>query len=198
MRPFREGCAVDTENDIRAILETPSGEKLTVRRLRRGDGPALQAFDAGLSEQTRSVFLPHAYDDDTVAEYIGRSEQNVDRTYIALAGDRIVAYFFLWEIGRPNAILGIGITDAYQNQGLGTQMVQILLEDAKALGLQGIELTTVPDNVRAFHLYEKVGFRYVCDVDNVAGDGRVVRERMMFYPIAPGAKPSGHAFGPPV
>ena len=186
------------KEEIRAVLETPSGEKLTVRRLRAGDDPALQGFNAGLSEKTRSVFLPHAYDDKTVANYIGRSAQDMDRIYVAFSGENIVAYFFLWELGSPNALLGIGIADAYQNQGLGTQMMHILIEDAKALSLQGIELTTVLDNARAFHLYEKVGFHYVCDVDNVAGDGRMVRERMMFYPIAPGARPSDHEFKPPV
>lgn len=185
------------KGEFRAVLEMPSGEMLTVRRLCDGNGPALQDFNAGLSEKTRSVFLPHAYDDKTVADYIGRSEQDMDRIYVAFAGEKIVAYFFLWEIGSPNGLLGIGIADAYQNQGLGTQMMRILIEDAKALGLNGMELTTVLDNARAFHLYEKVGFHYVRDVDNVAGDGRVVRERMMFYPIAPDARPSDHEFKPP-
>ena len=184
--------------DIRAELAGPSGEKLVVRRLQDGDGPALQRFNAGLTERTRSVFLPHAYDDSTVAEYVERSNTGADRIYIALSGNEIVAYFFLWGIVKPNALLGIGITDAYQDRGLGTQMMQILIDDAKAIGLQGIELTTVPDNERGFHLYKKMGFQYLRDVDNVAGDGRVVRERMMFLPIAPGAKPSDHDFKPPV
>jgi len=183
---------------VRAELPGISGERIVVRRLGEGDGPALQRFNAGLGKETRSVFLPHAYDDSTVAEYIRRSQTNEDRTYVALSGGEIVGYFFLWEITNPNALLGIGVADAYQNRGLGTEMMRILIEDARALGLQGLELTTVLDNARAFHLYQKMGFQYLRDVDNVAGDGRVVRERMMFLSIAPGAKPSGHEFGPPV
>ena len=48
-----------------------------MRPLSEGDGPALQRFNAGLSEQTRSTFLPHGYDEITVANYIGSQGQPV-------------------------------------------------------------------------------------------------------------------------
>ena len=62
----------------------------------------------------------------------------------------------------------------------------------------GIELTTVLDNNRAFALYQKVGFKYVGDVENVQGEGQVVIERAMFYAINPDAKPTGEPHRPPV
>ncbi len=169
-----------------------------MRPLSEGDGPALQRFNAGLWEQTRSTFLPHGYDEITVANYIERSSQEIDRAYVVLGEEEVIGYFFLWNTKEPTAVLGIGITDAYQDQSLGTQMMEILIEDAKAIGLEGIELTTVLDNERAFGLYRKMGFRYLYDVDNVAGDGRVVRERAMFLPLRVGAKPQLRKFGPPV
>lgn len=174
------------------------GTDILVRRLAIGDGPALQRFNASLSEASRSRFLPHAYDGDTLARIIDRAQRETDRTYVALAGDSIAGYFFLWDFQDPVPVLGIGIADAWQGQGLGPRFMKILIDDAKSAGRDGIELTTLPENGRAFALYRKMGFEHTGDTDNVAGDGRVVRERVMFLALKPGAKPPDRSFGPPV
>lgn len=181
-----------------ATVRTRDGLTLPVRRLRAGDGPALQAFNAGLREATRGFFLPHAYDDATVGRIIARAEDGTDLTYVALAGAEIVAYFYLWDMADPVPSLGIGLADAVQGRGLGAPCLQILIDDARAAGRQGIDLTTVPTNARAFALYQKMGFQYLGDVDNVAGDGRVVVERWMFLPLVPVAQPPVRAHQPPV
>lgn len=180
------------------VLQTRSGTEIRVRPLRQGDGPLLQTFNARLSAATRNRFLPHAYDDDTVARVIARAESGEDRVYIALAGDAVAGYFFLWEFKDPVPVLGIGIADAYHGQGLGPTFMEFLIEDAKAAGRDGIELTTVPGNERAFALYRKVGFEHIRDADNIAGDGRVVKEHVMFLPLKPGATPPDREFKPPV
>jgi len=170
----------------------------TIRLLASGDVDALQQFNAALSEQTRSRFLPHAYDSDTLARIIARAQSGIDRAYIALAGEVVVGYFFLWEIETPVPVLGLGLADAWQGRGLGRRFMEILIGDARIAGCSGIELTTLPENERAFALYRAMGFEHVGDADNVAGDGRVVRERVMFLPLVPGAQAPQRAFGPPV
>jgi ribosomal protein S18 acetylase RimI-like enzyme len=170
----------------------------TIRLLASGDVDALQQFNAALSEQTRSRFLPHAYDSDTLARIIARAQSGIDRAYIALAGEVVVGYFFLWEIETPVPVLGLGLADAWQGRGLGRRFMEILIGDARIAGCSGIELTTLPENERAFALYRAMGFEHVGDADNVAGDGRVVRERVMFLPLVPGALAPQRAFGPPV
>jgi len=169
-----------------------------VRRLRQGDGPALQAFNRGLGSRTRRMFLPHAYDDATVAVVIDRSEKDEDRVYALLAGRDIVSYFFLWYFDQPCPVLGIGMTDSFQGRGLGAQLIAILIEDARAAGREAVDLTTMPDNEPAFALYGKMGFRYLSDVDNVTGEGDVVSERWMFLPLKPDAVPREHAHRAPV
>lgn len=182
---------------IRATLTLRDGETLVARRLRAGDGPKLQAFNAGLSPQSRGFFLPHAYDDATVARMIERAEQGLDLTYIVLAGEEMVAYFFLWEWQDPIPILGIGIADAYQGRGLGKQLMRILIDDARAVGRDGIDLTTMQHNDRAFALYQQMGFRYIENVDNYDGAGRLIVERWMFLPLKPGAQPVKREHKPP-
>jgi ribosomal protein S18 acetylase RimI-like enzyme len=170
---------------------------LAVRRLGALDVAALRRFLAGLSPATRAVFLPHADDDATLARYVERNRGGTDRTYVLMADAEVVGYFFLWEFDQPVPLLGLGLADAWQGQGLGPQMLAHLITDARNAGRVAVELTTVPGNIRAFRLYQRAGFMHVGDVENVAGDGRIVREHRMFLPLQPGAQPPARHFGPP-
>ena len=183
---------------VRARFRMPDGTSLLVRPVGEDDIPRLQAFEKELSEESRNLFTPHPYDDCTLEKVVQRAQEGQDRVYVALAEGRVIGYFFLWHMDQPVPILGIGIVDSYQNQGLGTRFMRLLIEDARGAGRHGIDLTTMQQNDRAFNLYQKVGFDYVEDVENVAGDGRVVCERRMFLPLNSGAEPPERAFQAPV
>ncbi len=179
-------------------ITTRDGVDLLVRRLGATDATSLQAFNSALSLDSRRKFLPHAYDDSTVAKAMTRSENGDDYVLGAFDGDRLVGYFFLWYVCERIPLLGIGMLDEFQNRGLGRQMMKLLIDHAVAEGCEGIELTTMPDNNNAFALYRKCGFKYHGDVDNRQGDGKIVVERAMFYTIKPGAKPMEGEHGPPL
>ncbi len=179
-------------------LRTRDNQEVAFRYIACSDGPALQAFNAGLSEKTRARFLPHAYDDETVRKVLGRTEEGTDYAVVLLHENTIIGYAFLWNMKEPVPVLGIGITDAWQGEGLGEPLMQHLIDTAETEGRDGLILTTVPENERAFALYQKMGFLHTGDTENVAGDGRTVREFVMFLPLTPGAKPPAHDFRPPV
>lgn len=174
------------------------GTPLTFARIAATDRAALQRFHAGLSAATRAVFLPHAYDDATLARAVERDRRGHDRTYALRSGGKIVGYFFLWEFDQPVPLLGLGLADAWQGQGLGAPMLRRLLNDAHAAGCEAVELTTVLTNDRALRLYKRAGFQDVGVVDNLAGDGRILRERRMFLALRSGATPAPRDFKPPV
>jgi ribosomal protein S18 acetylase RimI-like enzyme len=173
------------------------GAVLHVFRLSGADIAPLQRFDAGLSACTRGVFLPHAYDEPTLLRYVQRNLEGRDRAYVLRCRADVAGYFFLWEFDQPVPVLGIGLADVWQGQGLGEAMLRVLIGDARAAGRDAIELTTMPANERAFQLYRRVGFELIGEVENVAGDGRVVRERRMFLTLKPGVRPLVRAFKPP-
>ncbi len=185
------------ESVVAATLVARNGTALEIRLLGEADVGGLQRFNASLSEVTRAVFLPHAYDDATVRRFVERNRAGEDRSYVLEAGPDVIGYFFLWEFKHPVPILGIGLADAWQRQGLGEAMIRRLIDDARAAERDAIELTTVPGNARAFRLYRRLGFEHVGDVDNIAGDGRVVREHRMFLALKPGARAGERAFRPP-
>lgn len=179
-------------------LSARDGRTVSARRLRPGDLKALQAFDRGLSPETRHFFLPHQYDKATLEKVVARAEREDDVVYVLTSDSLVVGYFFLWYARRRVPLLGIGLADAYQGQGLGPQMMQILIDEAKRLGAEGIELTTDLRNERAFALYRSCGFRYLRDVDNVVGDGSIRKERCMFLALKKGALPMCEPHAPPV
>lgn len=172
--------------------------RFSIRRFDESCVEPLRRFAEGLSDQSTRLFSPHSYDDETIRQYVERNRAGLDVSYLAVDADGLVAaYFFLWEADLDVPLLGIGVTDRWQNIGLGSRLMRVLIDLAKHLGKSGIDLTTMQDNERAFHVYERSGFIYVGDVENLTGDGRKVVERRMFLPLVEGATPPVRIFGPP-
>jgi ribosomal protein S18 acetylase RimI-like enzyme len=180
------------------LINSREGDEFIIRRLLKSDRRGLQEFGNSLSKQSTATFLPHSYDDDTVNAFLERSETGKDLTLGLFSNDKMVAYFFLWYYTNPIPLLGIGILDEYQGKGFGKKLIQFLIDAARRTNRDGIELTTLPDNHRAYTLYEQVGFRHYADVNNLTGDGRVVTERAMFLQFNPAASPSVDLHKPPV
>ncbi len=179
-------------------LVARDGRSAWLRAAEIADAEGLAAFLHGLSAATRAVFLPHAADEATVHRYLSRATAGVDLAYVLATDAGLAGYAFLWDFDQPVPLLGIGFADAWQGQGLGEKVLRRLLDDARHARRAAVELSTVPGNTRALRLYERVGFVRLGDVDNVAGDGRVVREHRMFLPLQPDARPPERHFGPPV
>ena len=171
---------------------------LPIRPLDSGDGEALKRFNRELSVESRRRFLPHGYDDQTITRVLKRSEEKDDLVLGAFDGERLVAYFFLWNFRERVPLLGIGMLDDYQHKGLGKQVMAYLIQQARLADREGIELTTMLDNDAAFALYLKMGFVYLGDVENIQGDGQMVIERGMFLALKPGARPMDGPHRPPV
>ena len=59
---------------------------------------------------------------------------------------------------RHRAKFSISVRKDHWNQGIGTEMIKRLFEQAKKMKIRIIELEVIADNVRAIHLYHKMGF----------------------------------------
>ncbi len=186
------------ELNDRILINSTDGDEFIIRRLLKSDRSSLQEFGNSLSKESTATFLPHSYDANTVNAFLERSEKGQDLTLGLFNNDTMVAYFFLWYYTNPIPLLGIGILDEYQGKGFGKKLIQFLIDAARRTNRDGIELTTLPDNHRAYALYEQVGFRHYADVNNLAGDGRVVTERAMFLQFNSAASPSVDLHKPPI
>jgi RimJ/RimL family protein N-acetyltransferase len=55
--------------------------------------------------------------------------------------------------------IGIAIRAGYRDIGIGTEMLRTLISQARDIGLKVLKLCVFSSNLRAKHVYEKMGFR---------------------------------------
>lgn len=77
----------------------------------------------------------------------------IDHRAIALA-----ALFPCLETQRHAAWMIVFVHDDYQNRGIGTLLMSVLVTTAHAMGVSRIQLMVVSDNERAIALYRKFDF----------------------------------------
>ncbi|MCC7405812.1 MAG: GNAT family N-acetyltransferase [Bdellovibrionales bacterium] len=82
--------------------------------------------------------------------------------YYALSGDKVVGWCDVFPEENPRQShrggLGMGILPEFRGQGIGSQLLQKVIEHAKTFGLEKIELNVYTSNVSAVALYKKFGF----------------------------------------
>ena len=81
---------------------------------------------------------------------------------IALANEQIIARaelegYYPARI-RHRAKFSISVRKDYWNQGIGTEMIKRITEQAQKMKISIIELEVIADNARAIALYHKTGF----------------------------------------
>jgi RimJ/RimL family protein N-acetyltransferase len=76
--------------------------------------------------------------------------------------------------------IGIAIRDGFRDVGIGSQMMKTLIEQARIMGLKVLTLSVFKNNMRAIHVYEKVGFVQTGSVPRkFLKDGKYVDEVIM-------------------
>lgn len=133
-----------------------------IHPLWRDDAPALLAFYNGLSRATLHTFRPLRGETTlTICEEIIRDNVAVPRKRYDLGvwdETRLVGWAFLAELGKPQIGLGLGMADAYQRRGLGSALLDALLQWAQEQAIPEIELMVEETNSHAIHLYSSRGF----------------------------------------
>ena len=57
-------------------------------------------------------------------------------------------------------VLGMGLVAEYRGKGLGRKLAERAISDARAKGIERIELEVFASNTRAIRLYERLGFTH--------------------------------------
>jgi diamine N-acetyltransferase len=161
-------------------IALPGGENFIVRRLSESDGDDFARFLEGLSAETRRLYRPHALDesearkicasvhDDPSLRLVATSESDNQIGGYVLAEfeipddekARYAGYGTVLEDGRDCRIAP-GVSDRWQNRGLGSVMLRHTLATLRQLGHRHVVLFggTQTGNGRAIHVYRKLGFQ---------------------------------------
>lgn len=84
--------------------------------------------------------------------------------YVAIKDGKIVGDGSLRGLPRRmrhRAEVGLSVIRDEWNRGIGSALLQRLIEYAKAYGIEILNLEVREDNINAIHLYEKFGFRKI-------------------------------------
>jgi diamine N-acetyltransferase len=171
------------EHPQAAQVALRDGRTARVRPLQADDVEALTALFMGLSPTTKRFYGPHPFDRVTAERLCAAIEQDAStRRFVAVLRDgrpdaEIIGYMILARQIHPDdqarhghaldlahcAALAPCVADAYQEQGIGTQMARHVLASARQMGLTQVILMggVQARNVRAQRLYKRLGFRQV-------------------------------------
>lgn len=160
-------------------ITLPDAADITVRRLSASDAEAFGRFLAGLSEETRRFYRPHALDESEARRICASIDSDSALRLIATPkGENRIEAYVLAEFEIPDdekgryADYGIvlqdgldcriapGVADDWQDRGLGSALLGHAMDVLRQLGLRHVVLFggTQAVNGRAIHVYRKLGF----------------------------------------
>lgn len=150
------------------IYKLPDGREITIKSAGPEDALKTKLHREKVSGETH--FLAREPEDGSWnLEMIRARFENIandDREFMvnAYLGDELIGELGITTV-RPHikylhrAYLGMSILQEYTGMGLGSFMMAIALEQARANGYEQVELGVYSDNARARHLYSKMGFK---------------------------------------
>ena len=147
-------------------FDLPNGEVLTVRSIGAEDAEALSAFRYATYRETHFMarYPEEGANLEAVQKGLAGSEASALNFEVgAFAGEKLVGEFGVAQVRphikyRHRAVMGISVLKDYWGGGLGSFLMQLAVDQAKANGFEQLELGVYSDNTRAIHLYEKFGF----------------------------------------
>ena len=143
------------------------GRQVTLRSARKEDAETLIAYMKAMTLESRNLVNEPEEISLTMEQeerFISAHENNpralllvgfLEGEHVGNASIHMISskQRFLHRCG-----LGIALYQKFWNLGIGRQMMEVLLETAKAAGYEQVELEVVADNVCAVRLYESLGF----------------------------------------
>lgn len=179
------------------VLST--GQEVLLRPLRPDDASILGSYFLSLSQETRSLFAPHPFDQATADALCAQIDSTREMRLLAVAKEgkteRVVAYFITlfyiydgdakryeeWGIplsDKTDCQIAPSAADDYQGTGLGSIMLSHLVELFRALGYQRMVLLggVRQHNKQAIRFYERFGFRTVAEFTTKAPNYHMIAD----------------------
>jgi L-amino acid N-acyltransferase YncA len=150
------------------------GTLLTLRPLLKDDQAALLAYFQSLPQEDRLCLKEDVTDPNVIENWIFELDYDNILPLIALHNGQIVgdATLHFSPIGWTKHMAEIRLTTStrYRVRGLGTLLIQNLIDIATRLGLEQISAEIPPVLDKAFYLFEKMGFKEAAHLEGFVKD----------------------------
>jgi RimJ/RimL family protein N-acetyltransferase len=146
------------------LLCLPGGARLTARRIRPADKPALARFFARLSDESKRRRFLAPKPKLTTRDLAFFTEIDHDRHVALVALDHrgeivAVARYATWHGHHDRAEIAFAVADGWHGRGLGSALAGRLVEHARRAGLAVLTASTLSDNRASHALLRRLGFR---------------------------------------
>ncbi len=138
---------------------------MLIRDAKIEDAEAFWEMQSALDNETQfMMYEPGEREKDisAVENVIAKAATGDDLLLIAEDNNKIAGYIYAqrgtFRRTRHSAYIVVGIREAYQHKGIGTEFFKQLISWAEQSDLKRLELTVMSPNVNARHLYERFGF----------------------------------------
>ena len=156
---------MDYPSEWETEFTAKNGKKVVFRPEQSGDTEMLWEMFSTLSEESVSNLIP-PFTRERVESWTSNIDYDEVLAIVAVVADRnknrIIGSASLkfnpQEALKHKAELGLTVHDAYQNMGIGTALLNHLIDVARMKKLTKIWLQVSADNDRAIYLYKKAGF----------------------------------------
>lgn len=151
--------------DIVFLHDTVEIDAVSIRQLGQEDLPMVLEFFDQMGGDTRAMFNRGDVNRIRVIEHLSRRHKDNEVHFAAVVKDgdgseKMVGYVFLWDLDTLIPWLGICVREDWKGHHLGRKMLEFLDSYVRPKGYGGLMLTSVPANIRAHALYERMGFEY--------------------------------------
>lgn len=159
------------------------GRIVQIRRFRMEDKESFFRFHGSFSDEALLWGMPPYTREMLERNWFSRIENVI--SFIALHEDRVVGHAQILKFPharrRGCGDLLMYLHQDFHNVGLGTAMMNRILELARKEGMHRIGLHVIADNTRSVHLYEKLGFKIegVLQASYFGADGKYHDELAM-------------------
>ncbi len=138
---------------------TKDGKEVIIRPAGKEDKDRLVEMYLNFNPEDRCLGLPPVSKPAIEAwvEFILESGFSI----VAECDGKIVGHVAVIPAGDGTGELCIFILREYQNRGIGQKLMEEIIKMSMERGMRGIFLTTSRCNVRAIHVFKKMGFRVV-------------------------------------
>lgn len=156
------------------ILSLEDGTPVTIRPLLKDDEAALLKYFGALPPEDRLCLKEDVTDPKVIKNWIYEMDYDNLLPLIALHNGNIVgdATLHFNPVGwtKHQGEVRLTTSTQYRVRGLGTILVQDLIDIATSLGLEQINIEIPPMLDKAFNLFQKMGFKEIANLKGFVRD----------------------------
>ncbi len=141
----------------------PKKQEITIRSYQDADRKSCRGLWRELAEWHREIYADAAIGGQNPEDFFDKqlSKVGADHIWVAVHKSRVVGFVGL-EVGDEEArIEPLIVSKAFKRRGMGEQLVETAICEARKIGVKFLNVSPVARNVEAVRFFHKMGFRNI-------------------------------------